>query len=56
MPLDNRPGMAIMEPPPTGLPARNRYEYRPHGGMIPEAVCVDVKRRSHTITARGRHP
>jgi arylsulfatase len=43
--------MAIMEPPPTGLPARNRFEYRPFGGMIPEAVCVDVKRRSHTITA-----
>src|SRR5262245_38652078 len=51
MPLDNRPGVAIMEPPPTGLPERSRYEYRPHGGMIPEAVCVDVKRRSHTITA-----
>ena len=51
LPLDNRPGVAIAEPAPTGVRPRTRYEYRPGGGMVPEAVAVDVKRRSHTITA-----
>jgi arylsulfatase len=51
LPLDNRPGVAIAEPPPTGLRPRTSYEYRPGGGMVPESVAVDVKRRSHTITA-----
>ena len=56
LPLDNRPGVAIAEPPPTGLRERTRYEYRPGGGMVPEAVAVDVKRRSHTITAEVEIP
>ena len=51
LPLDNRAQVAIMEPPPTGLRPRTRFEYRPGGGMVPEVVAVDVKRRSHTITA-----
>jgi len=56
LPLDNRPGAAILEPPPTGLRPRTRFEYRPGGGMVPEAVAVDVKRRSHTITAEVEIP
>jgi arylsulfatase A-like enzyme len=56
LPLDNRAGVAIAEPPPTGLRPRTRYEYRPGGAMVPEAVAVDVKRRSHTITAEVEIP
>jgi arylsulfatase len=56
LPLDNRPGVAIMDPAPTGLPERTRYVYRPNSGMVPEAVAVDVKRRSHTITAEVEIP
>ncbi len=56
LPLDNRAGVAIAEPPPTGLRARTRFEYLPGGGMVPEAVAVDVKRRSHTITAEVEVP
>jgi hypothetical protein len=56
LPLDNRPGVAMMEPPPTGIPARTRYVYRPGGHMVPEFVAVDVKRRSHRITAEVDMP
>jgi arylsulfatase len=55
LPLDNRPQVAIMEPPPRPWPDRTRYEYRP-GGPVPEPVAVDVKRRSHTITAEVELP
>lgn len=56
LPLDNRPYVSIMEPPPNGLPERTRYEYRPGGAVVPEAVAVDVKRRSHRITAEVEIP
>jgi arylsulfatase len=56
LPLDNRAGVAIAEPPPTGLRPRTRFEYLPGGGMVPEVVAVDVKRRSHTITAEVEIP
>ncbi len=55
LPLDNRPQVAIFDPAPRPWPARSRYEYRP-GGTVPEAVAVDVKRRSHTITAEVELP
>jgi arylsulfatase len=51
LPLDNRAAVAMMEPPPSGIPVRSRYVYRPNGGRVPEEVAVDVKGRSHTITA-----
>jgi hypothetical protein len=47
--------VAIMEPAPRSWPDRTRYEYRP-GGPVPEPVAVDVKRRSHTITAEVELP
>jgi arylsulfatase len=49
LPLDNRPAVAMMDPPPTGIPERTRFVYRPGGGRVPEEVAV--KGRSHTITA-----
>ena len=51
LPLDNRAGEAILNPAPRPFPARSRVELRPGGGPIPEAVAIEVKRRSHTITA-----
>ncbi|MSO78818.1 MAG: arylsulfatase [Acidimicrobiia bacterium] len=51
LPLDNRPAVAMMNPPPTGIAARSRYVYRPGGSRVPEELAVDVKGRSHSITA-----
>ena len=50
-PLDNRAFVAIMEPPPTGIPPRDRFVFRPGGGRVPEEVAPDVKGRSHRIIA-----
>jgi arylsulfatase len=56
LPLDNRPAVAIMEPPPTGIPERSRFVYRPGGSRVPEELAVDVKGRSHTIVAEVEVP
>ncbi len=56
LPLDNRPAVAMMDPPPTGIPERSRYVYRPGGSRVPEELAVDVKGRSHTITATVLEP
>jgi len=56
LPLDNRPAEAILDPPPRPFPTRTRVEYRPGGGPIPEPVAIDVKRRSHTVTAEIEVP
>jgi arylsulfatase len=56
LPLDNRPYVAIIEPPPTGLRERSRYVYRPGGSRVPEEVAADVKGRSHTIVADVQIP
>jgi arylsulfatase len=36
---------------PTDVPPRRRYEYRPGSSMVPEVAAVNVKNRSHTVTA-----
>jgi arylsulfatase len=51
LPLDNRPFSELVVERLDRLPQRSRYAYRPGGAMVPEAVAVDVKNRSHTITA-----
>jgi len=51
LPLDNRPYIAIIEPPPTDIAPRPRYVYRPGGSRVPEEVAANVKGRSHTIVA-----
>jgi arylsulfatase len=56
LPLDNRPAVAMMDPPPTGIPEQSRFVYRPMGGRVPEEVAADVKGRSHTITASVELP
>lgn len=51
LPLDNRPLAAIMNPRPSARAARDSYVYYPHGSPVPETVAVNVRNRSHTITA-----
>jgi len=51
LPLDNRIVEAILAPKPQVYREPDRYEYRPGGARIPASVAVDVRNRSHTITA-----
>jgi arylsulfatase A-like enzyme len=51
LPLDNRPFCDLVFDRPTGLPDRTAYTYYPDRPMIPEHAGVDVRNRSHTITA-----
>jgi arylsulfatase len=51
LPLDNRPLAAIMNPRPNARTARDTYVYYPGGALVPEAVAVNVRNRSHVITA-----
>jgi len=51
LPLDNRPLYAILNPRPTTRQARNSFVYYPNTSPVPEAVAVNVRNRSHTITA-----
>ena len=51
LPLDNRPFSDLVFGRPTGLPARSRYVYRPGLPMVPEHAAVNVRNRSHTISA-----
>ena len=51
LPLDNRPLFAILNPRPTTRQSRSTYVYYPNGAPVPEAVAVNVRNRSHTITA-----
>lgn len=40
----------------TKLPARSTYLYYPNGSEVPEVAAVDLKNRSHSITALVRIP
>ncbi len=51
LPLDNRPLAAIMNPRPSSRTGRDTYVYYPGGSLVPEAVAVNVRNRSHVITA-----
>ena len=51
LPLDNRPLFAILNPRPTTRQVRDTYVYYPDGAPVPESVAVNVRNRSHTITA-----
>ena len=51
LPLDNRPLFAIMNPRPTSRQVRDSYVYYPNGSPVPEPVAVNVRNRTHTITA-----
>ena len=49
LPLDNRAGIAMMEPPPTGIPPRTRYVYRPGGHMVPVPGGVLIREASGAL-------
>ncbi|MBW3663856.1 MAG: arylsulfatase [Actinobacteria bacterium] len=51
LPLDDRPLSDLVLDRPDGLPPRSRYVYAPHAGMVPEAAAVNLKNRSHQVTA-----
>ena len=51
LPLDNRPFSDLVLGRPTGLPARSTYTYWPHRPLVPEHAAVNVRNRTHEITA-----
>jgi hypothetical protein len=51
LPLDNRPLAAIMNPRPSARAERERFVYYPHTAPVPESVAVNVRNRSHRISA-----
>ena len=51
LPLDARGPERIADPRPQPSAARSQYVYWPGGAPVPEAVAVNVKNRSHVITA-----
>ena len=56
LPLDNRPLAALLEPAPdAGASDATAYVVLPRSARpVPEAVAVNVRNRSHTITAERR--
>ncbi len=56
LPLDNKPFLAIIDPAPSGIPHRTRYEYRRGSGRIPEEQAAEVQGRSHEVTAHVEIP
>jgi arylsulfatase A-like enzyme len=51
LPLDNRILFTILNPPPNKILDRSLYRYVPFGAPVPESIAVDVRNRSHEITA-----
>jgi arylsulfatase len=51
LPLDNAPFEAIFGQHPNAPPDRSRYVYYPFGAPVPEVSAVNVRNRSHTISA-----
>lgn len=51
LPLDDRPLSDMVLDRPDGPPERHTYTYYPGAAMVPEAVAVDVKNRSHAVRA-----
>ena len=56
LPLDSSPFDAILGTGVPSLPTRMRYVYYPGGGPVPEVSAVNVRNRSHTITAEVEIP
>jgi len=56
LPLDSRMQLRMSERKPSTVPAGNRYVYYPGGAPQFEYTAVNVKNRSHTITAEVEIP
>jgi arylsulfatase len=50
LPLDNRPVAALLAPR-RPFDTRDRYVFWPGGALVPETVTVNVRNRTHSITA-----
>jgi arylsulfatase A-like enzyme len=51
LPLDNRVLWALVNPRPDHRRPRDEYQYFPGGAQVPESVAVNVRNRSHALTA-----
>src|SRR5262249_30105935 len=51
LPLDSRAFSELVLERPSSVPERVRYVYYPGMAAVPEAAAVNVRNRSHTITA-----
>jgi arylsulfatase len=51
LPLDANPFGVIFNEDRPYVPSRHRYEYRPGTGPVPEGAAVNVRNRSHLVTA-----
>jgi arylsulfatase A-like enzyme len=51
LPLDNRPFSELIAGRPTGLPERSSYTYWPGTSMLGEVAMVNVRNRTHQVTA-----
>jgi len=51
LPLDNRALSELVLERPSQVPQRSRYIYYPGMAAVPEAAAVNVRNRSHTISA-----
>jgi len=56
LPLDNRPFSELVFERPAAVPARSHYVCRPGAAAVPEVVAVNVRNRSHAITAEVEIP
>ncbi|TMK65279.1 MAG: arylsulfatase [Actinobacteria bacterium] len=51
LPLDNRPMSSFVLERPHAFASRDRYVYYPDTGLVPEIGAVNVRNRTHVITA-----
>ncbi len=51
LPLDNRVLWALVNPKPDHRSPREEYRYHQGGAQVPESAAVNVRNRSHLITA-----
>jgi arylsulfatase len=56
LPLDNRVLWVITNPKPHRRRDRQTFRYFPGGAQVPESVAVNVRNRSHAITAEVEVP
>jgi arylsulfatase len=56
LPLDNRALSELVLERPSQVPERSRYVYYPGTTPVPEVAAVNVRNRSHTITAEVEIP
>jgi arylsulfatase len=51
LPIDSRAFSRLVLERPSAVPARRRYVYHPDTSAIPEVAAVNVRNRSHRVTA-----